>query len=85
MVKLMKVLDAMDAPAYAVELIIAWAQMALSEGFDFRPKRKSCDENWMDVYNKVHNSTRSLPTIVPVELLEFTNPVDVITYDFVSQ
>jgi hypothetical protein len=39
----------------------------------------------MDVYNKVHNSTRSLPTIVPVELLEFTNPVDVITYDFVSQ
>jgi hypothetical protein len=51
-----------------------------------RPKRnKSRDGNLMDVYNKVHNSTRLLPSIVPVELLEFTEPVDVITYDFVSQ
>jgi hypothetical protein len=85
MVKLMKLLDDMEAPDYAVESIIAWAQTALAEGFDFRPKRNSRDGNLIDVYNKVHNSTRLLPSILPVELLEFSDPVDVITYDFVSQ
>ena len=85
MIKLMKLLDDMEAPDYAVESIIEWAQTALSEGFDFRPKRKSRDGNLKDVYNKVHNSTKLLPSIVPVELLEFSEPVDVITYDFVSQ
>jgi hypothetical protein len=84
MVKLMKLLDDMEAPDYAVESIMEWAQTALSEGFDFRPKRKCRDGNLMDVYNKVHNSTKLLPSIVPVEVLEFTDPVDVITYDFVS-
>jgi hypothetical protein len=38
-----------------------------------------------DVYNPVHNSMHLLPSmVVSVELLEFMEPVDVITYNFVS-
>jgi hypothetical protein len=59
MVKLMKLLDDMEAPDFAVELIIKWAQMALSEGFDFRPKRKSRrDGNLVDVLTIIHSRVR---------------------------
>jgi hypothetical protein len=35
MVKLMKTLEEMSIPNYAVEVIIKWAQAALTDGFDF--------------------------------------------------
>jgi hypothetical protein len=37
MVKLMKILEDMSAPNYAVEVIIEWAQTALADGLDFCP------------------------------------------------
>jgi hypothetical protein len=59
MVKLMKLLDDMEAPDFAVESIIKWAQTALSEGFDFRPKRKSRrDGNLVDVLTIIHSRVR---------------------------
>jgi hypothetical protein len=85
MIKLMKLLDDMEAPGYAVASIIEWAQTALAnEGFDFVPSARAARA--IGVYNTVQNSTHLLPSLVSVELLEFMEPVDVIrTYNFVSQ
>jgi hypothetical protein len=84
MVKLLKILEDMSAPDYAVEVIIKWAQAALADGFDFCPKTKSRSGNLTHIYNAVHNSTLMLPSIVPVlALLKNHSPVDVIVYNFV--
>lgn len=85
MVKLMKILEDMSAPDYALELIIDWAQASLADGFDFAPKNKTRTGNLANIYNAVHNSTLLLPSVISVPLLEHHRPVDVIVYDFVPQ
>jgi hypothetical protein len=85
MVKLMKILEDMSAPDYAVEVIIEWDQTSLVGGFDFCPKNKMRAGNVANLYNAVHNATLLLPLIVAMSLLENPSPVDVIVYDFVPQ
>jgi hypothetical protein len=63
MVKVIKILEDMLAPDYAVEVIIGWAQAGLADRFDFCPNNKTCTGNLTHLYNAVlhHLTLFNLP------------------------
>jgi hypothetical protein len=83
MVKLLKLLEDMNCPDYALAEVIDWAHDAyILDGFEFSPTVKSRDGILAGLYRHVHNSTLLLPSVVPVDLLGPNMPVDMIVYDF---
>lgn len=85
MVKLLKLLEDMECPDYALGNIIDWANEAYLAGFTFSPTVKSRDGVLGGLYKHVNNATLLLPSVVPVELIGTSGPSEMIVYDFVAQ
>jgi hypothetical protein len=85
MVGLLKLLEDMNCPDYALASVVDWAHAAYRDGFDFAPTAKSRDGVLAGLYRHVHNSTLLLPSVVPVDLIGPNVPVDMIVYDFAAQ
>ena len=59
-VDLVQILDSFNAPDYALEKILNWAQRALQSGFDFYPRCKSRSANVKWMYEMVSRSKQML-------------------------
>jgi hypothetical protein len=83
-VKLLYLLDKMEAPDYAFQRIMEWARDCQQQGFDFSPCMM-CKANITWMYSSIHNAKHMLPHL---EATELSDPlpkmlhVDVICYDF---
>ena len=84
MIKLIRLLDSFNAPDYAVEEVLQWAEEAYSAGFNFRPKCKSRNANIKWMYGMIENAEHFLPVLRPVHPTK-GEPFEVICYDFVPQ
>jgi hypothetical protein len=85
MVKLLKILEDMNCPDYALGSILDWALEAYMDGFTFAPTVKSRDGVLAGLYKYVHNATLLLPSVVPVDLIGAPGFSDMIVYDFAAQ
>jgi len=87
-VKLLHLLDKMEAPDYAFQTIMEWARDCHQQGFDFSPPCMTRKANITWMYSSIHNAKHMLPHLVstplPVPLPKMSH-VDVICYDFVPQ
>ena len=87
-VKLLYLLDQMEAPDYAFQSIMKWASECYQEGFDFNPQSKTRKANISWMYRSIHNATSMMPTSRQITLpqpLPGMNTMGVICYDFVAQ
>jgi hypothetical protein len=87
-VKLLYLLDQMEAPDYAFQSIMKWASECYQEGFDFNPRSKTCKANISWMYHSIHNATSMMPTTRQINLpepLPSMKTMGVICYDFVAQ
>jgi hypothetical protein len=79
-VKLMYILNEMEAPDYAFQSIMEWAQECYLEGFDFNPSMtRKANLKWM--YKAIHNALHFLPHLHKIKLpdpLPNTSHLDVI-------
>ena len=82
-VSLMRILDNMNAPDYALEAILKWARNSHAQRFDFNPPASTRNANlkWMRKFIK--NSNMLLPKTHHIQL-EDTTTVQVVTFDFVA-
>ena len=62
MCELMLLLDSFQAPDYAVEKVITWAQTAFQDGWKFNPKSKARRNNIRWMYSMIHQSEQFLPS-----------------------
>ena len=83
-VDLVQILDSFNAPDYALEKILDWAQRALQSGFDFHPRCKSRSANVKWMYEMLSKSKQMLPYLRQVDPI-VGNPFDCICFDFVPQ
>lgn len=84
MVKLLKLLEDMECPDYALAKVVDWAHDSYRQGFKFAPCRKSRDGVLAGLYTHVHNAELLLPSVIPVVLIGSPVPIDMIVYDFAS-
>ena len=86
-VKLMNLLDDMEAPDYAFQSIMQWAQECYLDGLNFNPSMThKANLTWM--YKSIHNSKHMLPHLEKITLpdpLPRISTMDVICYNFVAQ
>ena len=83
-IKLMKLLDDMNSPDYALYHILSWARDAYIEGFTFNPttKTRTSNLNWMKQM-VVHNDA-FYPKPTTVDLSDNLS-IDVMCFDFSNQ
>ena len=83
-VKLLKILNNIDAPDHVFADIILWARDAMAEQYSFYPPGGlSRQSNIKVLFDSMHNASQLLPVIVPVS--HATQTDHVIVFDFVSQ
>ena len=83
-VKLLKILNNIDAPDHVFADIILWARDAMAEQYSFYPPGGlSRQSNIKVLFDSMHNASQLLPVIVPVS--HATKTDHVIVFDFVSQ
>ena len=83
----MNLLDDMEAPDYAFQSLMEWAQVCYINGFDFNPSMThKANFTWM--YKSIHNSKHMLPHLEKITLpdpLPSMSTIDVICYDIFVQ
>lgn len=86
MIMLLRLVENLNAPDYAMEEILKWAQKAYIEGFDFQDCLQTKVSNVQMIYNKVEDAERLLPTYVDLHNMEGQQQhCRVTVFDFVSQ
>ena len=81
MCELMLLLDSFQAPDYAVEEVITWAQAAYQDGWKFNPKSKARRNNIWWMYSMIYQSEQFLPVVRPVNGVH-GQTFDCIAFDF---
>ena len=83
-IKLMKLLDDMNSPDYAMYQILSWARSAYIEGFTFNlnTKTRNSNLNWMK--QMVVNNNAFYPKPITVNLNDNLS-IDVMCFDFPNQ
>ena len=83
---LMKILSEIEAPLYAFEVIMDWAQDAFVTGYKFNPTQKSYQSQIAHL-QKLLNMDHLRPTSVPVPLpgKRIEDTINVTTFDFIGQ
>ena len=84
MVKLMKLLDDMNCPDYALHKILEWALDNERNQVSFQSAVLNRDSNVSWMRKMLHNANCLLPKVVPTSLSSSIN-VDVMCFDFVPQ
>jgi len=83
-VKLLKLLNNIEAPDHLFGDIMLWARTAMSEGYTFCPSGGlSRHSNIQIIVASMHNANQLLPVVKPVTHAAHTHHV--IVFDFVSQ
>ena len=83
-VKLLKILDSIDAPDHLFSDILLWAKEAMADNYSFNPPGGlSRQQNIKFLFQSMHNANSLLPTIIPIS--ESNNTNHVIVFDFVPQ
>ena len=84
-IALLKILDDMNAPDYAFNEIMSWANQAKTDGYSFEPEGGfSRRGNVEQLFATTKNATQLLPTVTAVAM-PHGPPCDVIMFDFVPQ
>ena len=92
MCKLIKLLDDINAPDYALQSIMQWAHDAHQSNFKFQPKCNTRHANIQWMHKLLHNTHDFLPILHPVPMMPNNNnnnnngtSIDCICFDFVPQ
>ena len=88
MIKLLQILDKINAPDRIYSEIIDWAKDSMENGFTFMPNSKEKEHNLQNVYSMLSNANQVLPSISETDIVgaqSITTTVPIITFDFVGQ